>query len=113
MVNTYGEAWNEPDPGKRQALLDKAWADDGVYCDPTATVEGRAALLAHIEGFRSQFAGARIETRTGVDEHGTNFRFGWAMVDESGTTMMEGVDFGRTGDDGRIVAITGFFGPLT
>jgi hypothetical protein len=39
-----------------------AWADDGVYCDPTALVEG--------------------------------------------------MDFGELGDDGRLKRIVGFFGPF-
>lgn len=112
MVEAYGQAWNEADPAVRQALLDKAWADDGVYCDPTAKVEGRAALLAHIAGFAAQFAGARIETRSRVDEHGDNFRFAWEMIDASGASVMEGVDFGTLAADGRIASITGFFGPL-
>lgn len=112
MVEAYGNAWNEPDEAQRRALLEKSWADDAVYCDPTAKVEGRDALLAHIAGFQQQFAGARIETRSGVDEHGDNFRFAWAMVGDDGGVMMEGVDFGRTAADGRIASITGFFGPL-
>jgi hypothetical protein len=36
VVAAYGAAWNEPDEDARRKLLDQAWADDGVYCDPTA-----------------------------------------------------------------------------
>ena len=112
MVDAYGNAWNESDESARRALLEQAWADDGVYCDPTARAEGRDALLAHIAGFRETFPGARIEMRSGVDEHGDNFRFAWALVDGEGNVSIEGVDFGRTAPDGRIASITGFFGPL-
>lgn len=112
MVEAYGQAWNEPDEAARRALLDKAWSDDGVYCDPTATVEGRDALVAHVAGFQQMWSGARIEMRSKVDEHGPNFRFAWEMVDASGASVMTGVDFGRLADDGRIASITGFFGPL-
>lgn len=112
MVEAYGNSWNEPDESARRSLLEKAWADDGVYCDPTARAEGRDALLAHIAGFQQQWPGARIETRSRVDEHGDNFRFAWAMVDGDGNVVMEGVDFGRTAPDGRLASITGFFGPL-
>ena len=43
VVEAYGEAWNVPDQEIRRSLLERAWSDDGVYCDPTATVAGRDA----------------------------------------------------------------------
>jgi hypothetical protein len=112
VVTAYGEAWNEPDAARRRALLEKAWTDDGVYCDPTARVEGRESLVAHIAGYQEQFADARIEVRSRVDQHGQNFRFAWAIVDSAEHVVLEGVDFGQVADDGRIRSITGFFGPL-
>ena len=48
VVTAYGSSWNEPDEAARRQLLESAWADDGTYCDPTASVEGREALVAHI-----------------------------------------------------------------
>lgn len=113
MVAVYGDAWNEPDEERRRALLETAWADDGVYCDRTVRAEGREALIANITGFQQQWNGVRIEIRSRVDEHANNFRFAWAMVDADGNVVMEGVDFGRTDPDGRIASITGFSGPLT
>ena len=29
-VDLYGSAWGEPDEAKRRAILEKAWAEDGV-----------------------------------------------------------------------------------
>ena len=112
LVATYGESWNEPDEATRRKLLEAAWGDEAVYCDPTAQVEGRDALLAHIAGMRQSFPDARIETRSGVEEHHGWFRFAWAMVDATGATTMEGFDVGSLGDDGRIARIVGFFGPF-
>lgn len=111
-IDTYGAAWGEPDEGKRRALLEKAWADDGVYSDPMSLADGRDALVAHIGGFQSQFAGHRIENASGADEHHGWFRFSWRMVDPGGTTVMEGFDVGERADDGRIRRIVGFFGPF-
>lgn len=112
VVDTYADAWNEADEAARRRMLDTSWADDGVYVDPTARVEGRAALVAHVAGFHERFPGARIERRSRVDGYADNFRFAWAIVDAAGAALMEGVDFGRLADDGRIASITGFFGPL-
>jgi hypothetical protein len=111
-VTAYGDAWNEPDEAKRRALLESAWADDGTYCDPTASVAGRDALLAHIAGMREAFPGSRIETASGVESHHGWLRFAWTMVDESGATAMEGFDVGELAADGRLARIVGFFGPF-
>jgi hypothetical protein len=48
IVALYHSAWNEPDEMKRNGILEKSCANDGVYQDPDGTVEGRAALVAHI-----------------------------------------------------------------
>jgi hypothetical protein len=112
VVTAYGEAWNEPDEGSRRQLLEQAWADDGVYCDPTAEVDGREALVAHIAGFHQQFPGVRIEFTSGVEEHHGWLRFAWAMVGDGGATVMDGFDVGRLAPDGRLSQIVGFFGPF-
>jgi hypothetical protein len=111
IVSTYGASWNEPDPTARAALLERSWADDGVYCDPTARVEGRAALIAHIGGFVETMPGHTIEITSSVDAHHDRFRFAWVMC-KDGEPLLEGLDFGEFAADGRIRRIDGFFGPL-
>jgi hypothetical protein len=111
-VTTYGDAWNEPDADKRRALLEAAWADDGTYRDPTASVDGRDGLLEHIAGFRDALPGARIEMTSGVDEHHGWARFAWAMVGADGATAIEGFDACEFAPDGRLQRIVGFFGPF-
>jgi hypothetical protein len=111
VVEQYGAAWNEEEAEARHKLLDAAWADDGVYCDPMANLSGRDELSAHIGGFRSMMAGARLELTSGVDEHDGFLRFAWKVVGADGNDVMEGVDFGEVGPDGRIKRIVGFFGP--
>lgn len=111
-VAAYGAAWNETDGDARRKLLEEAWADEGVYCDPTGRADGRDALHAHIAGFQQQFAGSRIDTTSGADEHDGYFRFAWTMVDGDGNTLLDGFDVGHRTDDGRIDLIVGFFGPF-
>jgi hypothetical protein len=110
-VATYGDAWAADEPERRR-MLEAAWEDAGVYSDPLGRAEGREALVAHIAGFQQQFPGHRIVMTSGVDAHGSHFRFAWALADADGNVVMEGVDFGEVADDGRIARITGFFGPL-
>ncbi|MEX2236992.1 MAG: nuclear transport factor 2 family protein [Dehalococcoidia bacterium] len=111
VVAAYGAAWNEKDEGKRKALLEKAWSDGATYTDPSAHVEGRDALVAHIAGFHGGMPGAQLALTSAVDEHHGSVRFTWAIKGTDGAQMMEGVDFGVLGDDGRLASITGFFGP--
>jgi hypothetical protein len=92
--------------------LEEAWSDDGVYCDPTARVEGRDSLVSHIGGFHEQIPGARIDVASGVEEHHGWLRFAWTMVGPDGTTMTEGFDVGEVAEDGRLRRIVGFFGPF-
>lgn len=112
VITAYGAAWNETDEAARRKLLDDGWADDGVYCDPTATVNGRDALVAHIAGFHQRFPGARIDQASGVDEHDGWLRFAWTMLAPDGATIMDGFDVGELGPDGRLRRIIGFFGPF-
>jgi SnoaL-like protein len=111
-VAAYAAAWNEPDVQARRALLERSWAADGVYCDPTARVEGREALVGHIGGFHAQRPGHRIEMASGVDEHDGLLRFAWRMVGPDGSGVLEGMDFGELAGDGRLKLIVGFFGPF-
>ena len=112
VVEAYGAAWNEPDDARRLALLERSWADDGVYQDPSGRAEGRTALHAHIGGFHSIMDGHTIDTTSKIDVYGDNFRFAWTMRN-GGDVVLEGMDFGTFAPDGRIATITGFFGPLT
>jgi hypothetical protein len=112
IVAAYGASWNEPDEDKRRALLEKSWADDAVYQDPTGRAEGRDALVAHISGFHQMFPGSSIVNTSGVDTYGNVIRFAWAMRDDEGAVAIEGMDFGELAPDGRLQSITGFFGPF-
>jgi len=66
-VAVYGAAWNEPDVEARRQLLEKAWATNGTYTDPTAHLEGREALVQHISGFQKSLPGARIAPTSRAD----------------------------------------------
>lgn len=114
IVDAYTGAWNESDEGARRTLLERAWADDGVYTDPSAEVEGRDALIKHTGEFANnpEMKGFSLERISGVDVHHNVLRFDWALKDADGKTVIAGIDFGVLADDGRLQSITGFFGPM-
>lgn len=107
-VRAYIDAWNEPDEAKRRELLERAWADKGTYTDPMSHAEGRDELVALISQFQQQMPGASIAIASGIDQHHGQLRFQWRM--EGGPQAMEGIDIGRTAEDGRLQGIVGFFG---
>jgi SnoaL-like protein len=111
-IASYAAAWNESNEAPRRQLLEKAWATNGTYTDPTAHVEGREALVQHIAGFLESMPGARIVATSHTDSHHGALRFSWRLIQPDGTAI-EGMDFGELDGDGRIKRIVGFFGPFT
>ena len=108
---SYQAAWGETDEDARRKLLTEAWAEDAVYLDPSGRADGREALVQHIAGFQQMFAGHTMEATTDTDAHDGYLRFGWHLLDADGNEVLEGVDFGTYGDDGKLTSIVGFFGP--
>jgi hypothetical protein len=111
VVKAYCAAWNEPDAQHRRELLEKAWSPAGTYTDPQSHVEGREALVEHIGRFLKNSPGARILQSSRADFHHGMFRFTWKLVGGDGKTVIEGIDFGTLGADGKLQRIVGFFGP--
>lgn len=110
VIQAYMAAWNEPDEAKRKPLLERCWADDGLYVDPQADVRGRDALSAIIGGMHGSMPGARIEITSGLDTHHNQVRFAWAFVQADGKRAIEGIDAGEFAADGRLARIAGFWG---
>ena len=108
-IGAYGEAWTEPDPARRLALLERAWAPDAVYCDPLALVQGRQALSEHIGQTQDGLQGGRIEVTAEAVRHHDSAHFPWALRDAAGATVMTGFDVVQLDDEGRITRLTGFF----
>lgn len=108
----YVAAWSETDEQQRRKFLEKSWAENGLYIDPAGEAPGREALVHYIGKFLHNFPDYRFMLTSSVTQHHGWFRFTWALVKPDGTQRMEGADFGKVGPDGRILGITGFFGPL-
>jgi hypothetical protein len=63
VLDAYNAAWGEPDVAARRGLLEKAWADDGVYTDPMTIAAGREALIDWISVMHDQFLGGVESSR--------------------------------------------------
>ena len=104
-------AWNTIDHAARDRLLNRVFARDGVYSDPTPTyVTGRAALSDAIARFQRQYPGARFRCSAPQTHHRT-MRVSWLLVGADGKVVTQGMDFYELAPDGLIRRVTGFFGP--
>lgn len=111
IVDAYFRAWMDPHDGARREHLRGAWADGGVYTDPTVYVEGREALVHHIGSVHEQLPGLRLIPTSGLDLHHGHARVGWKLMNASGEEVAAGVDFMVFDDDRRLKSVVGFFGP--
>ena len=111
-IDKYLAAWTETDAGRRSALVNEVWADDGRLIDPPLATAGHDGISEMAATIQAQFPGHTFRRTSGVDAHHDQFRFAWDLVGPDGTVAIGGIDVGELADDGRLGRITGFFGPL-
>ncbi|MBO9445105.1 hypothetical protein [Ruegeria sp. R14_0] len=108
-IADYGAAWQEADQTKRRDLLNRCFAEDGRYVDPTADVSGLSNLCNHI-GEVLHSSGGRVELTSTPNKHHDVVHFTWHMVDPDGVVMVAGHDFVLLNDQCKISHLAGFFG---
>src|SRR5688500_10017434 len=111
-IDTYLAAWNEIDEARRAELIDQASTPGGRYVDPMLEAEGHAAIPEMTASVQATYPGHRFRRTTQIDGHHDLVRFGWELVAPDGAVTVGGIDVGVLADDGRLQAITGFFGDL-
>lgn len=104
--------WNEEDADQRAVRIAEAWAEGATYLDPVLEAEGHDGLSAMVAGVHDQFPGHRFRRLTAVDQHHDRVRFGWELAAPDGTVTVAGIDVGTLAADGRLLAVTGYFGEL-
>lgn len=112
IVDAYCSAWNEVEPVQRDAILKPIWAEGASYADPTVHLTGRAQLISHIDKVLARYPGSRIVRTSVVDGHHSVARFGWKRVLADGSSLPEGIDLVTFLENGLILQVVGFFGPL-
>jgi hypothetical protein len=113
LIDRYCQAWSDPDPARRRALLTSVWSEGATYTDPRMHATTPDQLLAYIDKVLAQRPGARLVRTSAVDMHHRVARFAWHLEQADGTSLPESLDVVSLSADGtRLDHVVGFFGPL-
>ena len=112
VIDRYFAMWNEDDDDRRTAIASTCFADDATYTDPLADVRGHEAISAMVGGLRESHPGYSLRRASAVDQHHDLLRFEWEILDANGDPYLTGVDCVELATDGRIAAVSGFFGAV-
>ena len=104
-------AWNEADPEKIRGHLDTALAPEIIFADPDNFVKGIDAFEAMVREFRKKIPNAKSERTSGFNLQNNRYRYNW-LVSAGDHPLMPGMDVTEINDDGLVVRVDGFFGPI-
>jgi hypothetical protein len=111
-IDTYLEAYGEPETAKRAQLITRAFADDARLIDPPMDAAGHDGIAAMAAAVQGQFPGHTFRRTSAVDTHHDFARYAWQLVGPDGAVAVAGTDVVEVDADGRIVRVVGFFGEL-
>lgn len=107
---TYASSWKAQTPTQKQELYRKSLSPQARYTDPLMATRGWDELLQYMQQFHQQVPGGHFVTTYFLEHHGRSIAR-WNMVDGGGNVLGDGISYGEYGDDGKLVAMTGFFDP--
>ncbi|MGZ4764712.1 MAG: nuclear transport factor 2 family protein [Ilumatobacteraceae bacterium] len=111
-IDSHLEAYALADVDRRNALVAANWSVEGELTDPPLGGRGHAEISALADVVLTHYADHRFERTTAVDAHHGFARYGWSLVGPDRTVAVSGTDFVEFDDDGKLLRIIGFFGPL-
>ena len=104
-------AWNERDPSKVRAHLEKALAPDVEFIDPSIVTRGIDEFEANVHEVHQRIPGAEYRRSSGVDRHHDLVRYSWE-IRRDGELLLPGFDVAEVDAEDRVRRVLGFFGPL-
>ena len=112
LIDDYLNAYCEPDRVRRASAVSRLWATDGRLTDPPMEASGHEAIIVQADALLGQFPAHRFRRTTTIDGHHGFARYGWSLVNATGTTVLEGCDFVEIDEGGRLRRVVGFFGSM-
>ena len=103
--------WNERDITRIRGHLEKALSPHILFADPNYLAQGLDAFEDMVKEFRETYPDATCEHTSGMDTHHNRYRYKW-LVSVAGQPMVPGLDVAELDENGKIIRIDGFFGPV-
>ena len=104
-------AWNERDPKRVRAHLDRALSPDVVFIDPSIVTRGIDEFEANVHEVHGRLPDADYRRASGVDHHHDIVRYHWE-IRRDGELLLPGFDVTELDGEGRVLRVLGFFGPM-
>lgn len=111
-IDQHLAGYCEPDPARRAELITDAWSAQGTLVDPPMDGTGHDEICRLVDIVLTHFPGHHFVRTSAVDTHHDMARYAWSLVDPDGTEATSGLDVAQFDADGKLLHITGFFGPL-
>ncbi len=111
VIVAFVAAWNTRDEAERRRLLERCWAEDGVFIHPSGQFEGREMVLdtmARMSGSWPDGAQVRISR---VVECGGWLYYCWEILRANRSVHAAGVHVAERSGDGRLRKLINFAGP--
>ena len=106
FVHNYIAVWNEPDAGRRRAIIRSLWQEDAHHLARTLEAVGHARIEMRVGDAYEKWVrekGNVFRLRDGVDGHHGTIKLRWEMLPAKGGEVISvGFDFLVLGGDGRI-----------
>lgn len=108
LATDYIAVWNETDPTRRRAAVERLWSADGRYVDPMAAASGPVEIDATIGAVQDQFSGWTFRLAGPVDAHHDQARFQWELGPAGVEAPIVGFDVVERDSEGRLIQVLGF-----
>jgi hypothetical protein len=112
IIDSHLEAYALADTDRRDALVAANWNVEGELTDPPLAGRGHGEISGLADVVVTHYAGHHFERTTVIDVHHNFGRYGWELVAADGAVAVSGTDFVQFDDEGKLLRIVGFFGPL-
>jgi hypothetical protein len=111
VVQAFVAAWNTRDEAERDRLLEKSWADDGIFIHTSGQFEGRDVVLKTMARMSGSWpTGSRVSISRVEEHHGWLF-YSWEIVRTDRTSHAVGIHVAERAADGRLRKLINFAGP--
>jgi len=105
---TYGSAWKAESANDKRILFEECLDVGCEYNDPLMKTKGWDELLAYMLDFHKQIPGGHFVTNYFL-AHNSQSIAKWEMKNGENIVVGEGISYGKYNENGKLVAITGFF----